>query len=202
MDTLYLKLPLKKNVSQEKVVLGDIADIVCSDKTKESKTKAIVLKRFSTSKKQRIIFSVHDIINEINKLYPDISIVPLGEVDTIIEYIPKRPSKIVETMSVFIVSIIAFVGAAFTIMTFNNDVATGKLFTNIYAQLTGKVSDGFTLIELFYSIGLPIGIIVFFNHFSGRKLTEDPTPLEVEIKQYEYNVNNSLIAENSRKEQN
>lgn len=200
MDTLYLKLPQKKNVIKEKLVLGDVADIICNNQNIENKTKAILLKKFSGSKKQRFIFSVNTIINEINKLYPGISIVPIGEVDTIVEYIPKTPSKFVEFSMIAIVGIISFVGAAFTIMTFNNDVSVNKVFTDVYKQITGNESTGFTVLELFYSIGLPLGIIVFFNHFAGRKLSSDPTPLEVEMSQYEFNVNNSLINENSRKE--
>lgn len=200
MDTLYLKLPQKKNVTTDKVVLGDVADIICANSNIENRTKAILLKRFSGSKKQRAIFSVNHIINEITVIFPNVTVVPIGEVDTIIEYIPKHPGKFIEILMVAIISIIAFVGAAFTIMTFNNDVAAGELFTNLYEWLTGEKSDGFTIIELFYSIGLPLGIIIFFNHISGHKLTTDPTPLEVEMKQYEYNVNNSLIADKNRKD--
>lgn len=200
MDTLYLKLPQKKNVTTEKLLLGDIADIICTNQSIENRSKAILLKRFSKTGKQRAIFSVSDIINEITTVSSGVTVVPMGEVDTIVEYIPKPPRKFVEILLVVIVSLIAFVGAAFTIMTFNNDTSTGKLFTNIYEQFTGQKSDGFTVIELFYSIGLPLGIIIFFNHFFGRKITTDPTPLEVEMKQYEYNVNTSLVAENSRKD--
>lgn len=200
MDTLYLKLPQKKNVVNEKLVLGDIADITCTNQNIENKIKAILLKRFSGTKKQRVLFSINDIIQKINALIPNLSIVPLGEVDTIIEYIPKAPSKFVEILKVILIAVITFIGAAFTIMTFNNDVSTADVFGSIYKQFTGQASDGFTIIEISYSIGLPLGIIIFFNHFSAHKLTTDPTPLEVEIKQYEYNVNKSLIAENSRKE--
>lgn len=202
MDTLYLKLPQKKNILHEKLILGDVAEIVCTDKSIESKAKAIVLKNFSKSKKQRIIFSVSKIINEINKINPNISIVPLGEVDTVVEYIPRPQSKFVEVILVVIVGMIAFVGAGFTIMTFNNDVSSAELFSSMYTQLTGEASDGLTIIEIFYSIGLPLGIIIFFNHISGRKLTTDPTPLEVEMSQYEYNTNKSLIADNNRKDSN
>lgn len=200
MDTLYLKLPQKKNVGSQKVVLGDVADIICSSKEIEARSKAIVLKHFSGDKKLRAVFSVNDLISKITEQSPGTSVVPIGESDILIEYIPKPPNKFREIISVIIVGIIAFIGAAFTIMTFNNDVASAELFSNLYKQLTGKVSDGFTVIELFYSIGLPLGIIVFFNHISGHKLSTDPTPLEVEMKQYEYNTNTSLIADSNRKE--
>ena len=66
-------------------------------------------------------------------------------------------------------------------MTFNNDVDIPKLFAQIYQQFTGTPSSGFTVMEFSYSIGLGLGILLFFNHFGGRKITADPTPLEVEM---------------------
>ena len=40
---------------------------------------------------------------------------------------------------------------------------------------------------------MAVGIIVFFNHVGGRRLTKDPTPIEVEMKIYETDVNKALI---------
>lgn len=42
---------------------------------------------------------------------------------------------------------------------------------------------------------------MFFNHFFGRNLSTDPTPLEVEMKIYEKDINTMLIESCSRKEQ-
>ena len=44
-----------------------------------------------------------------------------------------------------------------------------------------------------YSIGIGLGIIIFFNHFSKLSLTEDPTPLEIEMTTYEKETNASVI---------
>ena len=41
---------------------------------------------------------------------------------------------------------------------------------------------------------------LFFNHFGGRKITEDPTPMEVEMRVYEDDVNKTLIEQEKRKE--
>ena len=62
-------------------------------------------------------------------------------------------------------------------------------------------SDGFTVIELFYSIGIIIGILVFFNHFGKKRFTVDPTPIEVEMRLYENDLQTTLIEDYSRKEQ-
>lgn len=68
-----------------------------------------------------------------------------------------------------------------------------ELFGQVYELFTGQTSDGFTVLELSYSLGLGLGIIVFFNHFAGKKLTADPTPLEVQMRTYENDVNDTII---------
>jgi len=40
---------------------------------------------------------------------------------------------------------------------------------------------------------LCVGIVVFFNHIGGRRLTKDPTPIEAEMFDYEDTVENTLI---------
>lgn len=47
---------------------------------------------------------------------------------------------------------------------------------------------------------LPVGILLFFNHFTSWKFSLDPTPLEVEMRLYEENVNKTLIQNEERKE--
>ncbi len=68
-------------------------------------------------------------------------------------------------------------------------------------MVMGQESDGFTIIELSYSVGLAFGILVFFNHFAKWKVTTDPTPLEVEMRLYEDNVSKTIIQNDGRREQ-
>ena len=60
-------------------------------------------------------------------------------------------------------------------------------------MVEGYSSDGYTILEMSYSLGLAVGIIVFFNHIGGRRITKDPTPIEVEMRVYESDVNKALI---------
>ena len=55
--------------------------------------------------------------------------------------------------------------------------------------------------ELSYSVGIVIGILVFFNHFGKKKLSVDPTPIEVEMRLYENDIQTTVIAEYARKGQ-
>ena len=38
-----------------------------------------------------------------------------------------------------------------------------------------------------------MGITLFFNHIGGRRITQDPTPIEVEMRVYEKDVDDTLI---------
>ena len=99
-----------------------------------------------------------------------------------------------------VVVAISFTGAAFSIMAFNNDVDVTKLFGQVYELMTGSKSDGFSILELTYCLGLIIGILVFFNHFGKKKFTVDPTPMEVEMRLYENDIQTTLLETYSRKE--
>ena len=85
-------------------------------------------------------------------------------------------------------------------MTFNNDANVRDVFQEIYRLVTGKESGGVTVLELGYSLGLSLGILLFFNHFSSWRFSMDPTPLEVEMRLYEDNINKTLVQNSGRKE--
>ena len=72
------------------------------------------------------------------------------------------------------------------------DVDVEKLFQQIYFQVTGQNSSGFTPLEIAYSAGLGLGILFFFNHFGHRKITADPTPMQVQMRKYEDDVNTTI----------
>ena len=86
-------------------------------------------------------------------------------------------------------------------MAFNNDSGVPEIFEQMYEQFMGKKAVGFNILELTYSIGLGLGIIVFFNHFGKKKFTVDPTPIEVEMSLYENDIQTTLIAQSSRRGQ-
>lgn len=199
-ETLYLKIDRNVQVHDERVTIGDIAQILCTDKPTENLVKTIRVPTAVNGRPGRHAMSVLEIMELIQKEVQGLEINNIGEFDFIITYEErKHPKEGVAWLKTVFVALLAFFGAAFTIMTFNNDVDIPKLFAQIYQQFTGAQSDGFTVLELCYSLGIGLGILLFFNHFAGRKLTADPTPLEVEMRTYEDEVDTTLI-ERSRRE--
>ena len=78
-------------------------------------------------------------------------------------------------------------------MAFHNDIGVNDVFSRIYEMVYGRPSDGLTVMEVSYSLGLAVGILVFFNHIGSRQITKDPTPIEVEMRVYEDQVNTALV---------
>ena len=78
-------------------------------------------------------------------------------------------------------------------MAYHNDIGISDVFARIYELVTGQTSDGCTALEVSYSIGLAAGIIAFYNHVGGKRMSADPTPLEVEMRNYERDVNQAIV---------
>ncbi len=98
-----------------------------------------------------------------------------------------------------LVCVILFFGSAFTIMTFIEDVSVNKVFNALYTRVTGQVSNGAGVLEICFCIGLAIGIMVFYNHVGTKKITDDPTPIQVAMRKYEQDVDTTYIETSSRK---
>lgn len=112
----------------------------------------------------------------------------------LIEHIDvNRHKGLGQWIKLVFVAAISFFGTAFTIMAFHNDISINKIFSQVYEQVMGYPADGYSILEFSYSIGLAVGIILFFNHIGGRRITKDPTPIEVEMRVYEADVNKALI---------
>ena len=109
-----------------------------------------------------------------------------------------NPPMGVAYLKTFLLCIVIFFGSAFTIMAFNNDVGVSEVFAKFYMQVMGKETSGFTELEVFYSIGIAFGILVFFNHVGRKKITPDPTPLQVEMRKYENDIDTTFIENSSR----
>lgn len=200
-DEVYINLSQCSKVENNAVTIKDAATVWCRDDKIKNRVNAIKLYDFKGKNETRVIISALKIVEEIQKEIQGVQVVPTGETDVIIELnTKKQPSVWFEYIKVAFICVIVFFGAGFTIMAFNNDVAVHDLFAQYYEYVMGKESDGFTILEVTYSIGMAIGILVFYNHFGKKRLSKDPTPREVEMRQYETQINTTMIDGVKRKE--
>ncbi len=207
-DELYIKIEQKIKVNKKKILISDVAGVHHTNNDIKKAVGEIMLYKIEGNEAGAYVMTSLKLIELIHRKFPQLVIVNEGEKDFIIDYTPpgeckisgKEPkNKAYEYAKAAFVCAVAFVGAAFAIMTFNLDVSVQDLFDNIYYWFMGTEKNKTpSVLEFGYCIGLPIGILVFFNHFSRKKLTVDPTPIHVEMRNYENQINQAIIEDASR----
>ena len=197
---LYIKGDRDVEVTKPDVTLGDLLNMECTDKLMLAKARTLKIVRFKKSGRQRCVVSVLKIISCIHEKFPQADVQNLGETDIIVTYEDqKTPALAWHIIKTAFVAAVTFFGAAFSIMAFNNDVDVTKLFGQIYELVTGQETGGFTVLEISYSVGVTAGILIFFNHFGRKRFTVDPTPMEIQMRLYENDIQTTLIENSERK---
>lgn len=198
-DTLYLQLEQNIQVKHPHIYLQDLANLSCTNSKILNRLRVLPVLNLPPDNPGRYVMSAMELIQQIQAKEPELDINIIGESSFIITYKNEPgPGNLREWMKVLFVGLSTFFGAAFSIMTFNNDVDVGGLFENIYTWVTGQPSNHFTILEITYSIGIGIGILFFFNHFGHMKLTADPTPMQVQMRTYEDDVNKTILEDVNR----
>lgn len=198
-QTVYVKCDRNVEVQRAEVQMTDVGKVQCADKLVNAKLNALKVYQFPKDGSKRCVISVLKLVELMEKECPGIEVVPLGEPDVLVEWVSvdRRKGTAVWLKAAF-VCLVSFFGTAFTIMAYHNDVGINEVFGQLYRLVMNREPQGINVLEISYSVGLFLGIVVFFNHVGGRRLTSDPTPIEVAMRKYEEDVDKTLIAEAGR----
>lgn len=197
-DTVYISFSKNTQVNTEKITVGRVADVWCKDNHIAARVKSIVLANAPDVKSRRYVFSAIKVIELIDKECQNVDINNVGVPEFVVSY--KRDGhtcKITEYLKIALVSMIVLFGGAFAIMAYGNDIDINSVMSAICRFATGG-EDTLYLLQIAYCVGLTAGIIIFYNHIGKRRLEKDPTPLEVQMRLYEDDVNTAVINESSR----
>ncbi len=180
---IYLKQKekiIKEN--EQSVTVNDLCDVICFD----NKIKNIVVFHIPKNEYKRFVISNIDITKKILEYDRSLCIKNIGMEETIVEHKkPKKENVILEKLKVFLACLVVFAGASTTIMSFHNETEIPDVFDQYFKMFFGYESHNALIIDIPYSFGLALGIIVFFNHIFGKKFTDTPTPIEIEMVKYE-----------------
>lgn len=198
-EILYIQTEKNVEVHSPQICLGDIAKLACSDQKALDRNLVRRILTLPDQAQGRYVVSAADMVRAVAREEKNLDVTHIGEANVIVTYkVQTAKGQWKEYMKTVFVCILSFFGAAFSIMTFNTDVDIQKLFPQLYYQLTGSWAQGRTILDFFYSVGIGIGVLFFFNHFGHGKRTKDPSPIEVQMRKYEEDVDKTLIAENNR----
>lgn len=197
--TVYLKCDRSVEVQSPDVFLKDLGSVRCMDNTVSAKMKAIKVHHFGKDETKRCVISSLKLVELMEQTAQNVTVQLVGEPDVLVEWISVNKHKgWQQWLKTALVCLVSFFGTGFTIMAYHNDVGINEVFTEVYRMVMNREPGGRNVLEVSYSIGLALGIIVFFNHVGGRRLTKDPTPIEVAMRNYEEDVDKALIATAAR----
>ncbi len=189
--TIYVKAYTRKTMQAvSRVTLKDIAYIAAPMPLKGKIEEICIFLVPDENKNARYIVTMIDVINTIWRHYPEVDIESLGDADIIIEYRKKKPvhHDKWEWAKVMGVCFVILAGSTVAVMTYNTDAALRKTFTVLNQIFTGRNTAQPYILSISYSLGMTLGVLLFFNHIGTKRITDDPTPMEVEMKNYEQDI--------------
>lgn len=146
-------------------------------------------------------YHVIDALEIVQLLYEkasELEVQQIGPAQTLVEL--KLKPRIPKSLMVIFVWLTLFIGSGLTIMNFHTDVSMKEVHERIYYLLTGvKVAYPLWL-QVAYSFGIGLGMILFFNHVFKRRINEEPSPMELEMFLYQDSVDQYVIDREKQKQ--
>src|SRR5699024_10593478 len=165
-DLVYLRMKKKLILnSMQKIVLKDIAYLSSTQEVKK-RLESLPIYKITKNDKNSVVIDSFLIIEYINKELLDEEIQVIGPTRTIIhiEILPRFLSIVF----VLVVWVILFIESAMTIMNFHYDVSMQEVQQKLHFLITGEKTEFPLLIQIPYSIGLGVGMLLFFNHWFNK----------------------------------
>ncbi|MGG1663891.1 stage V sporulation protein AA [Brevibacillus sp. NRS-1366] len=198
-ETLFLRLRKRLAVKpQALITMGDICQIYW-DGEREEAIKRMPIYRVEPKDGNLIIIDIMQVIQRLRSAYPDAELDIQGSPQIIVEV--QNPRKKANLVLVALVWLILFIGSGLAIMNFHTDVSMMQVHERIYYLITGEKSHQPLWLQIPYSVGIGLGMILFFNHIFKKKINEEPSPLEVELFLYQQNLDQYYIQHENKENQ-
>jgi len=139
------------------------------------------------------VISDLDLMELVTRAFPHSQPVMLGSAQTLVirsrgEDVPSR----VTAWRALAVSLLLFVGSAMAMVHFHADVNMPEVHQRIQERFTTTEARRPVLINVAYSLGIGIGIGLFFNRLPLKGARMEPGPLEVESYLYQRDLDECL----------
>ncbi|MEW9500268.1 stage V sporulation protein AA [Jeotgalibacillus marinus] len=197
-QTAYIKLKRTTNIQKgNSVLLSDIANITAPVTLKKRMPKLELISTEQNTSETYVLIDQLDVLDLMKKDMPTVNVEFLGASATLIQL--KDPEKKGSLPLFLFVWSLLFVGAGLTIMYFHEDVGMKETQITLVQMMTGKETEHPLWFQIPYSFGLGLGMILFFNHLFQKKFNEEPSPLDVEVFNYEQSLEDYIVDQERKK---
>lgn len=177
------------------VKLGDVAQLAGDSSVVELLQNEIVYK-ITAHDKTHVVIDVMKVIEIIQQKASHVQINLLGSGQTLVEIIYEK--KKAHPVFFGLVWLLLFIGAALAIIYFHEDVSMQQVHQRLYYMITGEFNAQPLVFQIPYSLGLGLGMVLFFNHVFQKRINEEPSPLEVEMFQYQQSLDQYVIVNENK----
>ncbi|XID94210.1 stage V sporulation protein AA [Paenibacillaceae bacterium WGS1546] len=195
---VYVRMRRRAVVRPHSVVtLGDVARLVAEERLQE-KLRKLPLHTITRQDGNLLLIDMLQVVQAIREAEPGTTIETFGEPHVLLEVSPSgqvKPRKFVLVLA----WLLLFFGSGMAMMNFHADVNMPAVQRRITELITGRAEWHPWLFQIPYSIGVGMGMLLFFNRLLRKRLNDEPNPLEVEMFMYQENVNHYVITEEYRK---
>lgn len=196
--TVYVRLRRRIVVPPLSLIrLRDVARIV-TEPEMEQRLLGLELLRIRPEDGNRLVIDMLHIVSIIRAKAPGIVIETFGEPHVLVEVATHgeiKPRPVVLALA----WVLLFFGSGMALINFHADVNMPAVQRRVTRLLTGDPDWHPWLFQIPYSLGVGIGMLLFFNRLFRRRATDEPNPLEVEMFMYQENVNHYVITDDYRK---
>ncbi len=195
---VYVRMRRRAVVLPKSVVtLGDVARLVAAERLAE-RLKNLPLHRVSEKDGNLLLIDMLQVVKAIREAEPGMIIETFGEPHVLLEISHAgavKPRKLL----LVVAWLLLFFGSGMAMMNFHADVNMPAVQRRITELITGRSGQHPWLFQIPYSIGVGMGMLLFFNRIFRKRLNDEPNPLEVEMFMYQENLNHYVITEEYRK---
>lgn len=195
-ENVFIKLSKKRTMGLGvNVYIKDIASVYANDPKILKDVKNLKIYNKKEDEDWDYIDSM-DVLNKIGEYNPDLQINLLGSDDVLLELKSREEERPVsEFIKVALICILLLFGTALAIVNFHEDVNMAESIEKLYFTFTGEKDSNPYIMTIPYSIGLVVGMGVFFNRIisTSKRRKKEPGPMEMELYLYDADMEECLL---------
>ncbi|RCW64860.1 stage V sporulation protein AA [Saliterribacillus persicus] len=188
---IYIRLKKKIRMKKKGMLYLKDVSFITGDSDLMKNIALLPIYQVEDKDKNVVVLDHYQLLKHILSVHKNITIEFLGPTQVIIEII--KDNKKMPVLNIIIIWILLFIGSAMAIMNFHYDVSMQPVHQQLFFLLTNKEVAQPLWIQVPYSIGLGVGMILFFNHIFRKRINEEPSPLEIEMFKYQQDLDDYYV---------
>lgn len=196
MKDIYL-IPIKTksfDINKKEVYLKDVYEVYPENYRTE--INDICLRCYDDNNLKYDVIHLGEVIEAINKKLPLVRI-NFTKLDDVVILFERNKRDSTKLIRVLIVSIVVLLGSIMGIMNFHSDVNMMQSQSRLVDFITNDSKTYLPYFQIPYSLGIGIGVALFFNKFIPTYSRYEPSPLDLRMVSLDREIKNQLM--NKRK---